>query len=182
MNKVMKTTIFLLLLCLTGLAQAQAGHELTIPRGVVYNYGRESLNDSAKALITAELKGQPTYSLIGRILIVGPELWTRFSKVKQLKAIEGGNVSNRVDGKILPGKMTQRIEDSRLFWDALRDEIGKQDFTLRYANPRELAYYWSIISFDIEEPLFIIETAKHNYILNLSPKDLQLFYLEEAPR
>ena len=178
----MKTTLFFFLFALCGWASAQSTHTVDIPKGVKYHYCDEAIIDSAKALITSELGESPQYVLMDRIMFIGPVLWTRFQKVKTLKKIEGGNVTNLVDGKQLPGKLTQRVDDSKLVWDALRADIGTEKFTLRYASAKELRYYWSVISFEIYEPLLIVETSKHNYILNIAPKDMKLIWLDEAPR
>lgn len=178
----MKTTLLLMLLAIASFATAQQTHAIEVPKGVTYNYCDDATLEKSKELITKELTETPTYEMCGRITFVGPVLWTRFQKVKSLSKISGGNVTNLVDGKQLPGKMTQRLDDSKLVWDALREEIGKDKFELRLANQKELAYYWSVISFDIDEPLLIVETKAHNYILNLSPKDLKLVWLDEAPR
>lgn len=178
----MKFPSLLLFILLCGTAGAQLRHHVDVPQGVVYHYCDDRILDSAKVLITQELGSRPTYVLSGRILFLGPVLWTRFSKVRSLRNIQGGNVSNLVDGKVLAGKMTQSVEDSRLCWDALRAEIGKQRFELRLPTPQELRYYWSVISFEIEEPLIILSTKAHNYILNLSNEDYTLLWLDEAPR
>lgn len=39
-------------------------------------------------------------------------------------------------------------------------------FTIRKPNPTELKIYWAFISFDIEEPIFIIESKSHKFIVN----------------
>jgi hypothetical protein len=77
--------------------------------------------------------------------------------------------------------MSQNVNDSKIMWDEFKKEVSK-DYTIRKANEDELKYYWSVISFDIDEPLLIIETKEHNYILNLLRKDLKLMWLDEAPR
>jgi hypothetical protein len=45
-----------------------------------------------------------------------------------------------------------------------------------------LQYYWAVISFDIDEPLLIVETSEHKYILNILKKDLKLMWLDEVPK
>ncbi|MEZ0131369.1 hypothetical protein AB9T88_17015, partial [Flavobacterium sp. LBUM151] len=95
--------------------------------------------------------------------------------------IEQGKVQFHVDDLILDGKMSQDINDSKIIWDEFKNEVA-QDFKIRKANEEELKYYWSVISFDIDEPLLIIETKDHNYILNLLKKNLKLLWLDEAPK
>ena len=82
-------------------------------------------------------------------------------------------MSFHVDDLILEGKMSQDINDSKIIWNEFRKEIT-ENYIIRKANEQELRYYWSVISFDIDEPLLIVETKNHNYILNVLKKDLKL--------
>lgn len=76
--------------------------------------------------------------------------------------------------------MSQTLEESKIIWDEFRNEVS-QDYIIRKANEKELIYYWSVISFDIDEPLLIVETKNHNYILNFLKGNLKLMWLDEAP-
>ena len=77
-----------------------------------------------------------------------------------------------------PGRRNPWLWNLTGVWNELRKEIT-ENYVIRKANEVELKYYWSTIAFDIEEPLFILETQKHNYILNLSKNELKagIFYL-----
>ena len=173
----------LLLSCLllffnTVFAQSE---KIKIPKGVTYNYAADSIVEQAKALIKQDLENNDSYMIADKLLIIGPQLWKRFGKIKSLKEIEGGNTIFIVDTLQLTGKMTQDIEDSRKVWAQLRKEIAGQPYTIRKLNEKELNYYWSVISFDIDEPLLVIETKKHRYILNLLKSNQKLMWLDEAP-
>jgi len=87
-----------------------------------------------------------------------------------------------VDDKKLSAKLTQDLEDSKRVWGELRREIAGKKFILRKARAKELQYYWAVISFDIDEPLVIVETDKESYILNISPKTMKLLWLDQAPQ
>jgi hypothetical protein len=153
--------------------------KIEIPKGIVYNYC-DSFED-AKRQIELNLSASGEYSLISDIMFVGPVLWTRFQKIKALRNIEGGNTTLLVDDKKLTAKLTQDILDSKRVWDEFRKEINGAKFKLRKANPKELQYYWSVISFDIDEPLLVMETDQMRYILNISPKTMKLLWLDQAP-
>ncbi|MET0944252.1 MAG: hypothetical protein ABWY22_02470, partial [Flavobacterium sp.] len=120
------------------------------------------------------------YKILQNNLIIGPELWKKFKANEKIQKIEGGEIQFHVDNVILDGKMSQDMTDSKIIWDEFKNEVSNQ-YTIRKANENELKYYWSVISFDIEEPLLIVETKEHNYILNLLKKDLKLLWLDEAP-
>jgi len=164
-------------------ATGQQTEKIEVPNGVVYKYCDSATYERAKTIVLQELSGAPAYTLTKGVCFIGPVLWSRYGKVASLKGIQGGNLTILGPKKeTLTGKMTQSKKDFKLVWDNLRSEIQDNNFKLRKATAQELSYFWSVISFDIEEPLIIIETPEHNYILNLSPKDYTLVWLDEGPR
>ena len=173
--------IFLIISILTiNIISGQDIEKINIPKRIVYNYVDNKQIDKAKKLIEDNLSNSNTYSILQKNLIIGPLLWKRFKNIDKLDEIEK-NVDFHVDNIILKGKMSQNINDSKLIWDEFRKEITGQ-YKIRKANEDELEYYWTVIDFDIDEPLLIVETENHNYILNLLKKDLKLMWLDEAPR
>jgi hypothetical protein len=154
---------------------------IKVPRRVVYKYCEPSLVQKACELVKNELTGAPTYNLHNSIVFIGPVLWNRYKKIPLLSNIEGGDVSIRFNNEILSAKLTQELTDFKKVWDYLRTEVAAGNLKLRKATYNELDYYWSVISFDIEEPLLIAETGTHRYILNISPKTMKLLWLDEAP-
>lgn len=159
---------------------SQDSEKVTIPDGVTYKYADNKVIEKAKKLVRENLSDKPNYKILQSTLIIGPELWKRFKDSKEIHKIEEGNVDFHVDDLILKGKMTQDLDDAKIVWDELRKEIT-ESYTIRKATENELKYYWSVISFDIDEPLLILETKSHNYILNLLKDDLKLMWLDEAP-
>lgn len=174
----------ILLLFLIGFsAQLFAQKEkIDVPAGVAYKYCKPKLYLRAKELVRAELMEETTYALCNRSMFVGPVLWTRFSKIDALSKIEGGNVSLHVDQLVLKAKLTQSLDDTKKIWSQIRSEVEGKNITLRKATAAELEYYWSVIAYDIEEPLIIAEMVEHTYIIDLSPKTLKLIWLDEVPR
>ncbi|SNR81729.1 hypothetical protein [Flavobacterium sp. ov086] len=177
----MKKLILLLFLFTSFLSNAQKSETITIPNGVVYKYADAKVIEKAKKLISDNLSSNNDYKILQDNLIIGPELWKRFKDNSKIQNIEGRKVEFHVDNAILDGKMSQDIAASRIVWDEFKNEVSN-DYIIRKANQEELNYYWSVISFDIEEPLLIVETKEHNYILNLLKKDLKLLWLDEAPK
>lgn len=159
----------------------QTVDSVSIPKGVVYKYSDATIITKAKDLIRKELSDSASYEMNGGIVFIGPELWSRYKNIAELNNIPGGNVTIKFDGKNLSGKMTQDIEGFKKIWDQVRKEVKGNNYTLRKPTSKELQYYWAVISFDIEEPLLIAQTNEHRYILNLSPKDLKLVWLDEVP-
>lgn len=177
----MKLTNTLLLLFFINICLAQKTETIKIPKGIVYNYCDNKLVEKAKKLITDNLLDNNDYKLLQSSIIIGPELWKRFKNNENIEKIEKGKVEFHVDDLVIEGKMSQDINDSKTIWNEFKKDVSK-DYIIRKANEGELKYYWSVISFDIDEPLLIIETKEHNYILNLLKKDLKLMWLDEAPK
>lgn len=177
----MRTSLIFILCLMINFAFSQNIEKIKIPQGVVYNYCTDDLNNEAIKNIKSSLEQKDNYSIIQANLTIGNQLWSRFRNIETLKAIKTGkNVIFHIDNIEVDGKMYHNTEDSKLVWNELRKEIT-ENYVIRKANEVELKYYWSTIAFDIEEPLFILETQKHNYILNLSKNDLKLFWLDELP-
>jgi hypothetical protein len=177
----MKLTSLIILLLAFHFSFAQKKETIVIPKGIVYNYCDPKIVEKAKKLIADNLSENSDYKLLDGPLIIGPELWKRYKDNENIQKIEKGRIQFQVDHLILEGKLSQNNKDSRIIWDELKKEVSKE-FIIRKATEDELKYYWSVISFDIDEPLLIIETKEHNYILNLLKKDLKLLWLDEAPR
>lgn len=176
----MKLTKTLFLLFIINLSLAQKKETINVPKGIVYNYCDNKIIEKAKKLITDNLSENSDYKLLQNNLIIGPILWKSLKDNEKIEKIEKGKVQFHVDDLILDGKMSQDINDSKTIWDEFK-KLVSNDYTIRKANEQELKYYWSVISFDIDEPLLIVETKEHNYILNFLKKDLKLLWLDEAP-
>lgn len=175
----MKLTQTLFLILFINFGFAQNIEKITIPKRVVYNYANDKTNQKAKELIEESLLQKDNFKLLGENLIVGPTLWKKFQNIETLKSIPG-NVIFHIDNLEVDGKNCQILEDSKKIWIEVKKEINEK-YIIRKANEDELDYYWSTISFDIEEPLYIIETDQHKYILNFIEKDLKLFWIDEYP-
>jgi hypothetical protein len=160
---------------------AQTIDSVDIPKGVVYKYVNPALVEKAKTIIRQELSDSVTYKLNGGIVFVGPVLWSRYKKMPQMGAITGGDMTIKFNQQDLSAKVTQTDEGFRIIWDQVRKEVVIDQLRLRKATRRELAYYWSVISFDIEEPLIIAESGSHRFLMNLGAEKLNLTWLDEIP-
>lgn len=177
----MKKTILIVFILISLSAFSQKKETITIPKGVVYKYCDPKTLENAKELIANNLSDNSDYKILNDNLIIGPVLWNTLKDNEKIQKIEGSKVELHVDDLILEGKVSQTIADSKIIWDEFKKEVSGE-YKIRKATEKELLYYWSVISFDIEEPLLIVETKEHNYILNLLKKDLKLLWLDEAPK
>ena len=154
---------------------------LQIPSGVTYSYTTEEINKKAQTVLTKEFGTEPNRNLFSGMLFIGPKLWTQIKDESVIKSISGGNttfklpVRNKrgkiVDYQNLKGKLIQTQNDYESFWKFLQENLIKGEFSFRKLKPMELEYYWSVISFDITEPIYIVTCNNKNYLFDLEEKD-----------
>lgn len=165
-----------------------AQDSLVVPKGVVYNRASAEENALARANLLRELTpANAGYSLFAGVVFIGPKLWSDLGRNAKAGAIRNGNVTIRVpvlnNGKPvryeeMTAKVLQTPADFRTVWDLLIKDIRIDSVKIRKPRPEEISYYWSIISFDIKEPVFVIETGKHNILVDMGGKTNQVFWIE----
>jgi hypothetical protein len=156
-----------------------------IPKGVVYKKADDKINNNAKNLLQRELKiSTTTYSLFDKVLYIGPNLWQRYKNIEAIKNIDGGNIQFKVrtdnTTTTLPGKLIQKKSDYKIIWKTLLSEVNNKKMTFRKLNSTELKYYWTVIFYDIEEPVFIIEVGQYKYLIQLIKSNFKILWLDEA--
>jgi hypothetical protein len=156
-----------------------ATDELIIPDGIKYKKTSDEANQLAKAKLTklfnAEAKREDILSLFeNKVLICGPALWLDIKDDKSMSSIKKGNVEFHMpvvnDKQEISrmvkahGKLFQSPDEVCSFWKAFVSRTNFSNLTIRKLNPLELKIYWSMIPYDITEPLFILESEKHKIL------------------
>ena len=78
------------------------------------------------------------------------------------------------------GKLFQLPDEVWVFWNAFVKRTDFTDLKIRKLNPFELEFYWAMISFDITEPLFILESKRHKILtVFTSPDDLTIVWIDD---
>jgi hypothetical protein len=63
------------------------------------------------------------------------------------------------------GRGFVKPDQKRSFWNAFMEKIkGSNSTSIRRATKPEIDYYWSIISFDIEEPLYVADIGNQRIL------------------
>ena len=76
-----------------------------------------------------------------------------------------------VDYENLKGKLIQNEADYSKLIAALKESMAGGERSFRKLTSQELDYYWSVISWDIEEPIYILTCNAKNYLFDLNVKD-----------
>ncbi len=176
------------------MAAVFAEDALEIPEGVRYKKASEKANEAAKALLhkrfSANSKKEEILSLFEPMLICGPGLWKEIEHDSTMSNIDTGNTKFHVpvlasDGKVLrtdqlEGKLFQTPDQVLAFWTAFTQTIDLNDLQIRKLNRQELRIFWAMIPFDIQEPLFILESAKHKLLVVFaSPDKLRIIWIDD---
>ncbi|TAJ04855.1 hypothetical protein DMA11_23770 [Marinilabiliaceae bacterium JC017] len=145
----------------------------SIPENVVYKKNLDVVNNKAKEVILQEIKN-PSYSLFKDNLYCGPNFWHKYNYLP----IKKGDITFMIpqpNGSDIEayGKLIQTPENFKTVWDAIVKDFKNTKYKIRKLNPKELSYYWSIIFFDIEEPIYIVENQNQRIVFDFDPNNLE---------
>lgn len=181
-----KTTVLFLFLFPFLFAEAQT---VDIPEGVIYKYANDKINNQAKEIIKRELSSNSSYSLFDKLVYCGPNLWKRYKNIPSVSKIEGGNLELKVPqydstrkvtvGKTMIGKLIQDKEDFKFFWNQVVKDFENTDYHIRKLSSQELSYYWAVIFYDIEEPVYIVDNGKYNILIDVTDK-MKLLWIDSV--
>jgi hypothetical protein len=155
-----------------------------IPKHIKYNPAKKNINDRAiKALKYLCSDTQYKKSEVPDVIMVGPRLW---DAIKDLAPITGhpsipATIMVQIDGEMkeLKAGVIRTKERTYYLLKAFKNIIHKSNkIVIRKANGNELSYYWTIIGYDIDEPLYVIELEDSDKYLIHFVDDSKFFYIE----
>lgn len=190
MKNVLNLTCFLILIFTNVLFSAPSitisNEEVKIPNHVKYIKAKDVKNKKAIEAIQ-NLCSDKEYqsSEVPDVIMVGPRLW---NTVKGLKPISDeptmkAHLKVPINGEIkdIEAGVIRFKERTYNFLYAFKKIVNKsKNVLIRKANENELSYYWMMIAFDIDEPLFVIELDNcDKYLIHFDDK-FEFFYIEEV--
>jgi hypothetical protein len=187
----MRKNIYRYLLCLVFLFNlnsigAETQDNLSaknVPADVILKRADKAVNQKSAELVKMVLA--PDYKGKEHIfkgpLICGPFCWGKLlatgnfgkknsGEAKFLIPMEGGKP------KELEGRWLKDPGELLALEDYLRQIVQADgNFEIRAPNEKEFALYWAIISYDLQEPIFIIETKSHKFLLDFNEDSVFFF-------
>jgi hypothetical protein len=158
-----------------------------VPKGVIYKYASDKINNQSKEIIKKELSNKTTYAFFDKLVYCGPNLWQRYKNVPSVSKIENGNLELKVPqydstGKVteertMIGKLIQDKEDFKILWNQIIKDFEKTTYQIRKLNSKELSYYWAIIFYDIEEPIYVVDNGKYKLLIDVT-NDMKLLWID----
>lgn len=170
--------VFLLCTCPIGAQQ--------IPKGVTYKPAPDAVNSEAKAELEKALKSPQAVSktLIGPAFCCGPMLWNAFSAQADQILQDAKPVVVMIPAEkplIAQARAIRTEQEQASFWKILWATYPElKDGFVRKAKADEISYYWATIPFDIEEPFFVVETAKNQFVVHFQIENgnSRLFWID----
>ena len=139
-----------------------------VPEGVVYKRATAKENTEARIQIRTALSTGSLAYIFDDKVICGPALWsdikgqTAFSDFDITpveinipilgSGAEGSTAMQKFEGALLQGP-----EEIQALARVLTSVLDRS-VNIRKAHPDELEVFWALIPYDIEEPLFVLET------------------------
>ena len=112
--------------------------------------------------------GSDPQSLFGEMVICGPYLTDHLSENKAFQALEYLPIIATWDQDNMAVEKGFRTSKSvSAFAHYLRNTLNNErGFLIRKPTAVELDWYWTIIFYDIEEPVFVLESSSHRVFLD----------------
>jgi hypothetical protein len=96
-----------------------------------------------------------------------------------LNSLFSHNFGNRNGEKKVAAKLIQRKSDFVMIWNQLINDISTETVNIRKLSTKEIRYYWSVIFYDIEEPVFALENRNHKILIQLTSDKFKIFWIDE---
>jgi len=169
---------------------ALISQQQVIPKGVHYKKAPDAVNKLAAAKLQKFFASDPKtldMSHLGaQALVVGPGMWEYFGPhvpddLKNATHAEF-HIPNANGVQVLEGRVLKTEDLQSWVWLALLVSAHKQKPVIRKANADELRYYWAIIPYDIEEPLYVADFGKNKFLFDFddSKTDPRIFDVDRV--
>jgi len=184
MKTVTARTILLFLLCASFVTQAK----VDIPDGVRYKKASDKINKNAKRILKRAFRKKKLHSIFSQKLVCGPGLWRAIKDHHDIGALKITPAKFHVPiskgpnaGKFqkLRGALFQKDKEIRILSKLIQVNT-ENGINIRKLNRNEIIIYWGLIPYDIEEPVFIIESGKLHYLVDVLKKNNKIFWIDEV--
>ena len=162
-----------------------------IPDGVKYEVASEEINQLTHQKIFSSISGGTIHienltegNFTTRGLVVGHFLSSQlnlgkgaFKSLKKMKTVLPFSKDMKVDMDGYRIRDTNALHEfSTVFDEAFR---LSSDYKIRKLTPEEMTLVWFFIGWDLDEPIFIVEDANHQLVIDFSSDGKQLDWIED---
>jgi len=166
-------------------AQNQSASE--VPAGIRFKPAEAELNDYARGMLEvafgAKGKRFGEQALYGDVVMCGPLLWKRVQATGLVTTPAKGRTIFTMTG---PDGKPAALEGRRFFQNdvgefqkALDSFVPAGSYSVRFPSQVELKYYWSIIPYDVDAPIFTVEGEGRRFLIDFHGSD-HAFLIEDV--
>jgi hypothetical protein len=152
-----------------------------VPPGITYTAAPAEVNHQAAERLRQMLASR-TAHCVGDVFMCGPFLW------RQLKDdpawMRAGGFGTHVLVPTTQGQLAlaghgfqNSNKAAHLLEDWLRSQLRGETFQIRKLNGKELAALWAILSYDIEEPVLVVDSGPRQFIFHFVHDEV--FYIDD---
>lgn len=159
-------------------------NSIEIPDRIRYTEASEEDNEIAINYIKKMINQakDELFSNLPRMLFIGPRFWEHLSIYPQFKdtatlaqiIVPMGNSIYQLEAAII----TNEISIKNIFIIFMSMWEQSDNITIRRLNQNELTYYWSIINYDLTEPIFVVDCIFGKFIFDFTNPS-ELFFIED---
>ena len=154
---------------------------VAVPEGVNYKRAETTELQAVATRFERALKSEDRFAtlpLYPNMVIVGPELWSKLSKDEEAAAVKSPRMAFIAIDRPTEMRAAYRFKDAEriAMGHALNREFNGVSFRLRAATPNELRAIWTVIGWDLTEPVFVLDSGTRRLFL-----DLTFGFIEEIP-
>ncbi|MBO4508030.1 MAG: hypothetical protein J5747_05275 [Spirochaetaceae bacterium] len=156
-----------------------------IPQGIVYIKASDEENEKAVKYLTDVFYSDSDITLPNAIAC-GPFFWQELLANEIFPEDIGLSVDILIPSgdtiQTLPGRIIRWEENTKILQELLRSLFQASDsFVIRKLTPLEMQVYWMMIAYDIEEPIYTIESPGFNLIVDFNSNG-EIFYIDNFYR
>ena len=136
-----------------------------VPNRVKYTRPKKNDAEAARALLIKVFSSNEEAKLFGDVAAIYPPLWQEIKDIKPYSEDPGGIMTTFCDGKKMDGKALKSDASKTTLVKYLQSKFPQKEKTkIRPPDYNDLQKYWSIIAWDLESPLFVVENDTSKYI------------------
>jgi hypothetical protein len=161
-----------------------------IPPGVRYKKAPDAVNALAQAKLEKFFASDPKTVDMSKLgaeaVVVGPGMWSYIKNGAPPDLVGATkaqfHIPNANGVQVLEGRVLKTEDQQSWIWLALLVGAHKAKPTIRKANAEEIQYYWAIIPYDIEEPLYVADFGKNKFLIDFddNAKDPKIFDVDRV--
>jgi hypothetical protein len=181
----MKNIVLLLFISVTIYSQTIVtidNSDINIPDGIVYNKASAEKNDLALGYFKNLINGDEIiYEDSPKAILMAPNMWNNLKSIEQFasKPTLPVDFMDPYSGKISEGAAIRYEEKTYLFLVVFQRILRMSNtIEIRKLNNTELKYYWATCVYDLEEPIYIIKTDEHKYIIDMNEEN-KIFFVDD---